>query len=1670
MRYFKVIFIPLIVLIAFYDLKGQIINGKDTLYGHEWINYDQTYFKINISNDGIYRLPFSLLQNSGIPLSIIKGSQFRLYRMGKEIPIYTSNPDVFSNTDFIEFYAVKNKSELDSYMFKDGEKAILNPDFSLITDTISYFLTWVNDNSIGRRIEKYNNNLSNLPSKEAWFWYYDRQNFNQQDAQYRYGDVYISEFSKGEGYGSSWSKNFSLNISPQYRVNTEGGELLIRWTNQQFHISKIALDNALLDQDTVSSFTLNEKNIPLNSSQMKSTMNIALSGNYSDIDRVSVGIVQLKYARQFNFGNAAYFEFNIQSSDLPKYLEIENFNTSNTAPILYDITNNLRIETTVENSIVKVLIPPSVSNRQLVLFNAQTGFQTVNTLIQPSFKNFKKIDADYIIITSDKFIKDGIANEYAQYRQSLAGGSFKTSVINIQEIYDNFVYGIQRHPIAIRDFAHFIKKYWTNPQYIVLMGKAREFNAIRTSTQLTAQISTYDIPTWGYPGSDILMVASQSSDKPVIPIGRIAASSPTDVKNYLDKIKELEYVQKNAAQTVIERDFLKNMLHLSGGGSVGIPIKNQLKDYENILSKGKFGAAVSTFYKNSVDPVEIAQNDKIFERINKGLSLITFFGHSATSVLEFDVNNPNLLNNKSKTPTFIALGCSAGNVHQSSIGVSENFIFYPNKGMSAFIGTSGTSYLSSLSNIGTILYDLIANEYYGESIGKIIQKAIEKTGNNVTPDIHSAMQSFIINGDPALKIATAPSPDYIVDATTVKINPSLVTAQTDSISLQFELVNIGTAVTDSIKIAIQQLSPDATISLLKNIKIATPQYRSLISTNILLAKRESIGINRLLITIDIDNKITELPSPKAEANNELLDASGKRGFEFLILANNIIPVYPPQFSIVGKTPLILKASTSNPLATAQNYFFELDTTRLFNSPLKQTATINSKGGVLKWQPSITYQDSIVYYWRTAIEPINNQPINWQNSSFTYITGKSGWAQGHFYQFTQNQLTDMVMNEGTREMEYVEDDLLVSIKGSPDDPRRYPYFFINSVLQNSNPLYFVNKKTGFFITVFDFSEGNSWVNLPNKPIGNGTGYGFLVPYRGDAITEITFNFDSQSQEPIIGRHGAIDFIEKIIPDKSYVMFFAGIQDSRFKMNAKEWLSDSITKGKNIFQVLEMQGANHVRSLITKDSVNYYIFFQKNASKIIKEKIQNSYDEGLNDDIKIPRRWYTGSQTTPLLGPSKKWENLDLNYTTGLGDTLGIDILGVDNNKKETLLKSNITTTTTNLSDINALEYPYLKLKYQSRDIRQQTPPQLKSWRVYYQGQPDWAINPLVHYSFKRDTLQQGDTFRLSVGIENVSDYNADSVTVAMTLKNEQNQSIGLKTILPPLAAGQSQIAPFEYTTRNMEGKQQAAIEVNPSPSQAESFTGNNYLSTSFNVLKDKTNPLLEVTFDGQKILNNDIVSSKPLIQIRLKDENPFLALNDTGLFKLVLEPVAPTSGISRTIYFNDPTLKFTPSNQTATIEYRPDFLKDGTYRLVVSSKDASGNRAGTTDYSIQFKVITQQSISQLLPYPNPFSTATRFAYTLTGDTPPQYISIQIMTLSGKIVREITQNELGSLKIGTHLTDYYWDGRDEYGSLLANGVYFYKVIIKDKNKQLLTSSSENTLNTYFKNNIGKIVIMR
>jgi hypothetical protein len=471
--------------------------------------------------------------------------------------------------------------------------------------------------------------------------------------------------------------------------------------------------------------------------------------------------------------------------------------------------------------------------------------------------------------------------------------------------------------------------------------------------------------------------------------------------------------------------------------------------------------------------------------------------------------------------------------------------------------------------------------------------------------------------------------------------------------------------------------------------------------------------------------------------------------------------------------------------------------------------------------------------------------------------------------------------------------------------------------------------------------------------------------------------------------------------------------------------------------------------------------------------------LNDSMVT--KWDNGFIESEIIGPASKWNSLHWRYTAQTtNDTVALKIIGLRQNGQvdtiQTVFYKDSSDVYNLYNYIDASIHPRIKLIAFMKDNSFNVAPQLKKWQILYDEIPECAINPQAGFANNASlqAIQEGDNLIVKLPIENIGivPFN-DSLVISYWLEdaNRVTHPIPQKLKAKPFIPGQVIIDTISFDTHTYPGFNYLWIDVNPeanSKHQLEQYHFNNIARIGFNVSKDNINPLLDVTFDGNHILNGDIVSSKPHVLITLKDENRFLALDDTSNFNVFIK--YPNQTTEKRIAFSN-ALQFTPAqlpNNSCKIEWKPEFASDGKYTLIVQAIDRSKNVSGAVDYNIQFEIINKQTVTEVLNYPNPFSTSTRFVFTLTGSDIPDVFTIQIMTITGKVVKEITKNELGNLHIGRNITEYTWDGKDEFGDKLANGVYLYRVITRHNGEAV--EKNQTDADSFFKKGIGKMVIIR
>lgn len=1688
------------MLSSIFAASGQLNN--------EWIDYNKIYYKFFIGRDGLHRIPKTVLDNWGIGNT--PAQHFQLWRNGVQVPLFTSvETGQIAENGFIEFIGKKNDGRPDRALY-------LLPAFqlsdhqSLFTDTAAYFLT-VNPVSTNLRFNQIDNNLSgNLPTPLSYLLHTVRHDYKRANGGYyvnkgfavNYGEyVYSSSYDIGEmlsseeiysGVPNANQRAVFQNMLPA-QIQGINARVRVSWAGSSpgSRDATASIGNTTLLTRRIGGFqAFRDSNIavsPALFSEPSTTISINNTSTLST-DRIVAGFCEIEYPRQPNAGNASYFESSIPANSNNTLLQITQFNHGGTPPVLYNLSSGYRIVGSVDgNGNIRFLLPPS-TQRQYFIITSYSGtfFSAVTSGVQKRFTNYSQAQqaGDYLIITNKRLLGDNAIEKYRAYRSSPAGGGFVAKVYDVEDLIDQFAFGIKMNPLGIKNFLRFARQSFPiQPKFSFLIGKGVTYDEYRVneSNRLAPQLQL--VPTFGYPGSDNLLASNDLTAYPATPIGRLSVINTSEINVYLDKVKEYEAAQANPSNTQGDKVWMKNTVHVVGANDAGteVQIRPFMNEYSRIISDTLFGGNVTTFNKFNSSTVSNIENIVLTQLFESGISLLTYFGHSAATALDYNLSDPNEYNNPGKYPMFLLNGCNAGNFFTFEIPrlqvqstISEKYILAPNRGAIGLVASTHFGLVSGLGVYSRGFYRSLSFQDYNQSVGRHIQNAVQFMYNSWGTDyqarFHTEQQT--LHGDPAIKINSFAKPDYAIESSNIIIEPAFLSIAETKFDSKIYFYNIGKAQNDSIVVEVKRQFPSSSIypnghtETIYRQKRKAPLFLDSLQLSFPIVSERDKGINQITVTLDAENRVNEL----SELNNTITR-------QVVIFENELRPVYPANFAIINQQNIKLIASTANPFSEPLTYLMEMDTTEFFNSGAKISRSITAGGGIVEFDPGITLVNERVYYWRLGLQPATGgAPLRWNNASFTYLNGnETGYNQSHFFQHGKSNANRIRIDDNTRKWAFnaSSNNLFITHSIFPTSGNEDSHFALSV---NNN---FISTSAcvghSLIYNVFDA--------LTFKPIKvNGTWNNGLCT---DNRNPFNYEWDDRS---LANRKTMMAFMDSI-PSGTFVVV-RKVLDEPFdnETYAENLKADEqfLGTGNSLYHKLKQAGFEAIDSF--NRPRNFIFVYKKDdpTAAFVEYKLSDGLFDRIQMNLNLPTVDTMGVVTSPLFGPASEWKNAEWKGSAidnGEGDRVRIKVIGVALNGVETeLFNVPDTISSIDLSSVNPKIFPNLKLEMLNVDSVKGTPWNIDYWRVYYTPVPEGALAANLFLE-KKDSLQQGEALNFKIAFKNTSTRAFDSLKVRVSITDKNNVTTEQIQKRRPLPPGDTLIISYPIDSRAFPGLNTIYIAANPDNDQPEQYFFNNFLYNSFFVKEDLTNPLLDVTFDGVHILNRDIVSSKPHIQIKLKDENRFSLLNDTAGVTVRLK--FPGESTPRIYQWNTDTLRFTPptntTENTATIDFFPTLIDDtegADYELTVTGRDRNANRAGDKDYRVSFQVFNKPMISNLLNYPNPFSTSTAFVFTITGAEVPQEFKIQILTVTGKIVKEITKAELGNIRVGTNITDYKWDGTDLFGQKLANGVYLYRVVTSLDGKKMdrfrlndtYNQNSQDVTDQYFKKGYGKMVILR
>lgn len=1588
-------------------------------FGNEWIQTDYPHYEFFIEQDGIYDLVLepSFIDNDA-------PCNYKIYRLGSEVATFTSVDE--AGNYHILFYAEKNRGQLDQDLYADGNQ--LNPEYSLFSDRAAYYLVTNTEGDCNRL--SHSQMAMTTQEQYEYVWVTEQQVLSDYHFKPKVGenlDLQSSEFDIGEGFGSELSNDHRFLIrTANVSVIPQHAKLTIRFAgNVTDHDVDMYWNDILIDTIQATGYGVIEKEYNIPVTQLLQTNQLNIKSNNGDLDKLSIASYSLKYPIQTDRINKD-ITFELEPSETVQSIPIDTSKIS----VIIDQGSQL-----IYHSFDESQIQIAASDQHHTLVSAtRLSTLTSENLSLVQFENYQTEDPSYIILTNSVLRETSMTGQdeieaYADYRASNEGGGHSVLIVDIHDLYRQFAFGQTAHPLSIKHFVQFVAGQWTRVEGLFLIGKGRDYNVIRSEDQKLDVVEL--VPTYGSPGSDNLLTSDCGSIAPIFAVGRLAAQSPKDVKLYLDKIK----IHEQQDPLTIDPVWRKRVLHLSGGSSdIVDAVAFFLQDLEDLIEASNIGADVETFRKTSAAPIQPAQTKDLLKRINEGVSLITFLGHSSPGTFDFSLEEPSAYDNIGQLPFIISLGCHSGNIHSEGFGLSEQFVLEPEKGAIAFLASSSSNYLDVQYLTGRILYLLLGDNFHNQSVGRALQEILILTDQLDSGSL-GLNEQFTLHGDPLIQLSYADYPDLQVDESTAFTEPAIVTSTLDSFLFTVDIVNAGKTLKDSVVVSLTYLNESDSILYETEVKIPIPNYATQLKHTLPSLGLNSVGENRIVVNIDPENVVEE-GSAYAEENNGFVNTAGTTDYRFTVLDQVVKGVYPDDMSIVNSKDIIIKASTSNAYAMNDIYRLEIDTTILFDSPILQSQSITNASGLLEWAINLPL-DHTVYYWRVAKE-LQTKSID-DTQSFLYSsTSQAGWNQSHFYQFREDQYNGLVLGEN-RDLQFDTSGFYISIHNrvyNPAVPPGYQFNFENFAT-SVNPWLFLD--AGIAVVVGDQVDGSALLN---------EGGGFGSVYDASESSRRVFGFKTATVED---RSILLDFLEQI-PKGQYVFLFTVIQDEESKLYAEDWLSDQELMGSNLISYLESEGATQIKGLSEKGTLPYNFIYQKDIGPL-GETIAEELNESIRTDVFIPRLQVFGEMCTTVIGPAKQWGTASLELEMEESDSVEFVVIGIGKSgHEEKLLTSRLSTF--DLTAIDAELYPFIKLIVRVEDGINRTASQINHLRITYTGLPDLAMDPIRYHEFSDNENGQ---VNIGIGITNTSKVPMELTKMVYSLSNTNGVYFEKTQDIPALDGEESYEDTLSFGSELVQANSILKLELNPSNRPTELHQFNNVAVTEISANVDVSAPILDVTFDGLHIQDGDIISPRPTIVFEVRDENRTKPVTSINQFDISIR--MPDGSIFNVIDFGDGlVLKSSDDNLISLLEYRPD-LEEGDYQLTAKVFDAAANES--LEYQVIFKVVARKTISQFTSFPNPMRSEMSFEYFITGDVD---FEIHVYNASGKLVKQFRDGELGNGGSGLRRSRV-WDGTDDAGNLMPSGIYTYRIIYDEDDP-----TYQDFLSATGQDAVGQLVIIR
>lgn len=594
-------------------------------------------WRIKVRETGMHKLTFSELQAAGIPVETIDLATIKMFHLGEEMAISVVPGEG------VTFYgeAIESKYTADNI----------------------YWLTYGGNAGLRMQTIDGTPGTASAPESHLTVEHYEQDKWNRSLVEG--GDDFERYFWIDVQRNKEWNYQFLLDHRHHgdltLRVNLAGYIQEIEVNPD--HRAGIFINGTQVGDVSWDGFATMQTEMTVPAALLlngANTITIRALTTAHTFDMFFIDWFEIEYERNFA-SESGRLDFSFDTTGARKFT-ISGFNTNQVN--IFDVTDPLLVK-----KIDHVQVNPEGSNFSAVFENTITaprGFAALESNVYLSVFDFERDTpsnlgaasngADYLMIAHAAFLETA---EDLQTQKTAQG--LRTELIDVQDIYDQFGYGIvDIH--AIRGFIAYAYSNWAAPapSYVLMIGDGHfdpKNNEGYGRTSFIPPFLAFSDIKMGETASDNRYVAIVGNDSmPDLMLGRLSVNTTAEAEAFISKI--IAYENDPPAG-----DWKQQVLAITDRPEVGAHYPNisdsLLRDY---LPTEPYGVEKVYFKWTHMDLEEARA--AIIAGFNSGKFLVNYIGHAGYNLWGndnlFEIRNILTLDPQDKLPIVVTMTCLEG--------------------------------------------------------------------------------------------------------------------------------------------------------------------------------------------------------------------------------------------------------------------------------------------------------------------------------------------------------------------------------------------------------------------------------------------------------------------------------------------------------------------------------------------------------------------------------------------------------------------------------------------------------------------------------------------------------------------------------------------------------------------------------------------------------------------------------------------------------------------------------------------------------------------------------------------------------------------------------------------------------------------------------------------------